>query len=215
MDEVVANAATIIPGEDREARNLFRQWAYLGARKLNFNKLDIETEMIVPVSNIITKPIYLVRTIDMAFFDSKGTELIYRFEEGVKDRIHTVNKYKDRRNANFPIITVSEQEDAYVLDSYYGDAVVNAAIRYYRLPVDSVTFEPYFYSSQLMALMMFIRWMWFLRKGDVSQAAGAKKDWLIEQHIAKVEMKMPDGMELKEIARTWNSMIQKKFHNMF
>lgn len=215
MDEVVANAATIIPGEDREVRNLARQWAFLGARELNFNKLDLETETIIPTNRLVMKPAYHVRTEDMSFFDANDKELIYRFEAGKKDRIHSANIYKDRRNADYPIITVSEQQDAYVLDSYYGDDVATAIIRYYRLPVDSTTLEPYFYSEQLLALMMFIRWMWFLRKGDMGQAGQAKKDWIIERHAAKVDMKMPDGMERKEIARTWNSMIQKNFYNMF
>lgn len=215
MDEVVANAASIIPKEDREARNLMRQWAYLGARELLHNKADIETETITPTNRIILKPDYFIRAIDLAVFNASGQELVYRFNGATKDRIHTVNQYGDRNNADYPIITVSEQSDGYVLDSYYGDDVASAALRYYKLPIDTGTDEPYFYSEQLLALMMFIRWMFFLRKGDMGQAGAAEKAWMKEQRKVKIRNKMPDGLEMKEIAKTWNSMIQKKFYNTF
>lgn len=215
MNEVVANAATIIPEEDREARNLMRQWAYLGARELLSNKADIETEEITISNLLVPKPKYHISTIDLSFFDVGGLELHYRFQQGAKDRIHTgrINSYRD--DSAYPMLTVSEQSDAYVLDSYYGDQAAQAFIRYYKLPIDSLTDEPYFYSEQLLALMMFIRWMWFLRKNDPRNAQIAKQDWMQEQHKVKTRNKMPDGLEAKEIARTWNSMIQKKFYNTF
>jgi hypothetical protein len=57
--------------------------------------------------------------------------------------------------------------------------------------------------------------MWYLRQRDLAAAGAAKQDWMVEQHKAKMLQKIPDEMEAQEIAKTWNSMIQKKFYNTF
>jgi len=216
MEEVVANAATIVQAEDREARNLFRQWAYLGARQLLHNKGDIEVDEITPAAGLIAKPKYFVKGKGLALYDSDGGELYWRFNPYTKERIHDTNIYVENRNkGSYPIVTVTEQSDAYALDSYYGDSVALAKLRYYKLPIDANTDEPFFYSNQLLALMFFIQWMWYTRNRDLAAAGAAKADWMVEQHKVKIDNKIPDEMEAQEIAKTWNSMIQKKFYNTF
>jgi hypothetical protein len=216
MEEVVANAATIIPKEDREARNLMRQWAYLGARELLSNKADIDVQEIIPDGNLVClKPTYFLRAKDISVFDASGSELKYRFQPYSKERIHINKRWNYRDDASYPMITISEDVDSYILDSFYGDSVAQLFLRYYKLPIDPDTDEPYFYSEQLLALMMFIRWMYFLRQGNMGQAGMAEKTWMKEQHKVKVKNKMPTELEAKEIAKGWNSMIQKKFYNTF
>jgi hypothetical protein len=208
IDEVVAHAESVIEDTDDRARVLFRQWAWLGEKQLGFGAANEETKDIVAEDLSVRKPSNMASAIDIALYDSAGAEYQYKYQFG-NHRIHVNNSTSAQAK-----IDLSE-------DSYYyhlgtnASGITYAKLRYYAYPIDDEN-NPMFPNHHILALMMFIRWMWEVRKNNNQSAIGmAKSDWIGESTKAKAANKMPDMLKGKEIATTWMSMIDKARHYDF
>lgn len=211
IDEVVANASSIIKGADINDQNLFRQWAWLGERQIGFGGLNEETADI-PVSDLsIKKPVDYAAPIDIALYTSEDegpyTELLWQYHGG-KRRIHA--KPSTKR-----YVDLSEDPYFFNLSSDYGNSVVKAKLRYYAYPIDSKGY-PAFPEIHLFAIMMFVRYMWAIRENNSrSEIAEAKEHWEQAKVIARNRTKMPHMLKGQQIMRDWRSMIDKANYRRF
>jgi hypothetical protein len=208
INEVVAAAESFIDDTDDRARVLYRTWAWLGEQQLGFGAVNVETKDIVAEDLSIRKPSNMAKAIDVALYDAGGTEYQYKYQFG-KGRIHS-NTTTATQNK------IDLSEDAY----YYhlgtnASGITYATLRYYAYPIDDEN-NPMFPNHHMLALMMFIRWMWELRKNDNQSAIDrAEANWVKQSTKAKAANKMPDMLQGKEIATTWMSMIDKARHYDF
>ncbi len=223
LDEAVANAATILPDGkvDPRMRNLFRQWVYLGERQLGFSGLHEKVKADIPAENLsITKPVDYAIGIDMALFDSNGSEYLWHYQ-AYSERIHVAStfllnpagvasssvRYKTK-------VGVGETPYAFKLDTY-GEDITTANLRYYSYPVDD-SGDLLIPEHHLFALMFFIRWMFYTREGkDKSMIAESRQQWEIEKVKAKTKNKMPSMIEGRNLARHHNSLINKTFYEKY
>jgi hypothetical protein len=207
IGEVVAHAETVIGDLDEADRVLLRQWAWLGEQQLGFGAVNEETSEIVVTDLAIRKPSHMASAIDIGLYDAAGSEYQYKYQFG-KNRIHEHSRSGSQRK-----IDLSEDAYFYHLGTNASD-ITYAKLRYYSYPIDSEN-NPMFPNHHLLALMMFIKWMWELRKSDNQSAiAMAESNWLKQSTKAKAANKMPDQLKGEEIAKTWMSMIDRvRYYN--
>jgi hypothetical protein len=200
IGEIVDHATTIIEDATDLDRVIFRQWAWLGERQLGFGGFNEETKDIVVEDLSIRKPRDMAQPIDIALYDSAGAEYQYKYQSG-KKRIHIVDPNQGK-------IDISEDPYFFHLGSN-GAGIAYAKFRYYAYPIDDDN-NPMFPEHHILALMMFIRWMWAIKKNtNRSEIAEAKADWLGESMKAKSSNKIPHKMKSDEITKQWMSMIDK------
>lgn len=214
IDEVVANAATIIKPADRAARNVFKQWAYIAESRIGPSKTQIRVKRDIKVIDLtILKPNDFVKGIDIGLFTEAGRQIEYKYRPGAK-RVH----FDYERNLNMRNthrVDLSEDRVAYHLGSPADGVVFSASIRYYGLPLDDDG-DPVFQENHLVAIMAFINYMWSMRENKNRLTVNDNRAvWKAERASAKSFDKTPDMLEGKEIAKTFNSMIQKIFHETF
>jgi hypothetical protein len=150
----------------------------------------------------------MAKGIDLALYDGSGNEYQYKYQFG-KKRIH-INTTTGEQSK----IDVSEDAYYYHLGTNASN-IAYAKLRYYAYPIDDEN-NPMFPNHHMLALMMFIKWMWELRKNDNQSAIGmAEGNWIKQSTKAKAANKMPDMLKGKEIATTWMSMIDKARHYDF
>jgi hypothetical protein len=206
IDEIVAHAESIIEDADEAARVVFRQWAWLGERQLGFGGFSEEVSSIVVDDLSIRKPSDLASVIDIALYDSSDLEYQFKYRDG-KKRIHTGDSGQRK-------IDVSEDAYYFHLGSN-GSLITYAKLRYYAYPIDEDN-NPMFPEHHLLALMLFIRWMWEMRKNkNQSAIAEARAVWIMEAQKTKAANKMPHQLKGAEIAKQWMSMIDKARYNDF
>src|SRR5690606_27984393 len=87
LDEVVANAMSIIPGAKKEMRPYFDQWAWLALRQIGPTKEHVNVATLTLEDLSFKKPDDFVAAIDIALFDSSNNEIKYHLRSG-KQRIH-------------------------------------------------------------------------------------------------------------------------------
>jgi hypothetical protein len=214
VDEVVAEAASIIKGASDQERHLMRQWAYSGNAEIGVSKLNMKVSAPLLLDDFsAAKPVDHVRTIDLALYDSAGSEIIIQWKGfGANMGYDTgiARTHKDVRVGTV-MISVTEDLDFFHTEEFGGDYVDGAYIitKYYGTPVD-VNGLPLIASSSKFAVMMYIRYMWQLRNNDsITALRDGEKRWRIARAAAESKLKTPDVIEGKEIAKKANSMIQK------
>lgn len=204
LDEVVANAMTVIPNAKKELRPYFNQWAWLALRQIGPAKEHINVAQLPYDAGefSLQKPVDLVAAIDLALFNSRNQEIKYHLRPG-KQRIHQVEK---ERNT----LEVSEGEYYYYVSSNANDFDLNfGLLRYYAMPVD-LEGKPLIPEYMTVAIMAFCRYMWALRDGQNNGSIQlAEHTWRVEKARAQSIAKTPDMLEGKQIARTWMTMIDK------
>jgi hypothetical protein len=199
LDEVVANAMTIIPGVKKEMRPYFDQWAWLALRQLGPVKENLAVATLTLEDLSFAKPSDFISAIDIALFNAAGEELKYHYRSG-KQRIHNTEE------TNSCFIEVSEGDQYYYVSSNADTAGINhAVLRYYAMPLDE-NGRPVIQDYMTVAIMAFCRWMWELREGKGSSGEAM---WRVEAARARSKGKMPDMLQGKQIARTWMTMIDK------
>ena len=79
---VVAEAASIIKTVTEQEKQLMRQWAYTGLRKIGFGKLDKKVSNHIPVVDwSAEKPSDLASTVDLSLYDSADREIVIEFKD--------------------------------------------------------------------------------------------------------------------------------------
>lgn len=212
VEEVVAEASSIMKGVTSAERQMMRQWVWTSQRLIGWSKADIKvSENLILSDHATAKPSDLIRTIDLGLFLSNGTEMLVKYKAGGHRstgdenlRIHSDGRSVVRR------VIVTEDANFFYTDVFTEPSPTDSylVVRYYGLPLDS-NLLPLIPEHCKFALMMFIRWMWSMRNNDSRTVqAMAEQQWLRHRRIAEGKSKTPDLLEAEAIARTANSMIQ-------
>lgn len=200
LDEIVAEAMTIVPGASSEDFLLAKQWAYTALREIGPSSDYINVATLYPDNLSLAKPDDYYKAIDLALYSGipdSGTEIPYSFRSG-KHRIHQYGP--NVRN----IVEVSESSDFFHLSSN-ADHVTYAVLRYFTLPVDH-NGQPMFPEHCRLAVMLFIRYMWAVRHGERDWPLH-KQAWDEARNAARSRSKLPNGMQYRQFAREWITMI--------
>lgn len=209
LDQVTAEAASLIGAAETKDRLLFKQWVYTALREIGVGKQNIDTCILYPKDFSFTKPQDMTSTIDIALYNSSNAELNYKYNSG-RVRIHQ----SKTQSSTSDLVDLSEDDFYFHLGSN-GSDVAYARIRYFKFPVDDDGL-PKIPEDQVFAIMMYIRYAWSMRKNDNrSEIDQNRQTWLAERDRAKSRNKMPSMLEGKQIAKEWMSMIQKPFFNNF
>jgi len=204
INEIVANAATIIKDARKEDRNLFRQWAYLAERAIGHSKTSEKVYETTIQDLCFAKPLDYATAIDLSILDSQGTGLKYTYR-GPSRRIHPSTGMDELHNK-----TIDVYEDAHFFNlGSRGDIAHSARLRYYAYPIDDEG-ELLVPEDHLQAIMWYIRWMWEWRKSENPRMMQlAEREWSFQHDKARSKNKMPDMLRGKEIAKNYSSMIDK------
>lgn len=216
VDEVIAEAMSIIPGSSKSEKLLARQWSYTALREIGPSKDHVQVSTIYPSNLKLPKPDAMISALDLALYDSNNNELYYNYRSG-KSRIHTkrhASAQADSSQSDGFAIEVSE-DDGYFNLSSNGDSVAYAIVRYFEFPIDENGL-PKIHEKQKFAVMMYIRYCWTLRK-DLSRLEQdqSERRWTIACNKARARGKMLSGMEYDAIAKSWMSMINKPNFDSF
>lgn len=214
VEEVVAEASSIMPGVTYAEKQMMRQWSYTAQRLIGFSKADVKVSADIVLSDFSApKPSDLIRTLDLSLFLSDGTELFVKYKgpgfklpAGSNDaRIHTDNRTAVQKVAisedndffNVEEFTSPDPEDAYIIVKYLG------------LPLDASGL-PLIPEHCKFAIMMYIRLMWEMRRGEGRLGIReAENMWLRHRATASSKGNTPDIWEADQIAKTINSLINK------
>lgn len=202
VDEVVANALTVIPSATQKDKNIFKQWVFLAERQIGSSDVSIKIEPDIVVTNLrVGKPSDCIKPKSLFLFDSDGREVIYRH--------HGLGKQISDRNENESInrdIILTETNDAFYLSSN-GSNVVSANLRYYGFPTDE-NGDLKIPEIHIMAIIAFINYMMSMR---TNESRLITKDfyaiWKSEMVSARARTNMPSELEAQYIARRFVSLI--------
>lgn len=214
VEEVIAEAASIMSGVTYAEKQMMRQWAYTAQRLIGFSKADVKVSADIILSDFSApKPDDLIRTLDLALFLADGTELFVKYKgagfklpAGANDaRIHTDNRTAVRK------VAISEDNNFFNVEEFTSPDPDNAYIivKYLGLPLDASGL-PLIPEHCKFAIMMYIRFMWEMRQGGGRLGVReAENMWLRHRVTAEAKGKTPDIWEADQIAKTINSLIQK------
>lgn len=199
VDEIVASACTILPETTREEReSVFPFWIWMAAKKLGFSGQNEKTETITVLENFIRKPKDHLYTIDMALFDSAGSEIKYIYREYSR-KIH-----KNSRDENH--LYVYEDDHCIHIDDCNSN-IDCITLKYYSVPVDEDG-NPKINEEHLEAIMHFIRYMRSLASNNnQSEIEINRRRWLSLKDYVKGNNKMPSPLRSKHILNKWMSLI--------
>jgi hypothetical protein len=149
----------------------------------------------------------------LALYRGDGREILHEFkgygsgysEEATHARIH-----EDLRSP-LSSVQITESDNYFNVEEFADDSPdeVYLKVKYYGIMVDDLGL-PKIPEYATLAIIMFIRWMWALRKNDNRAEIDQNwKMWTVERKSAEGKGNTPDQIEGKAIAKTINSMIQK------
>lgn len=217
-DEVIATAMSVMENADTIDRAFLKQWVYLGLEQIGPNTSWYGEATLYPVEFSFRKPEDMHSPIDIALYDASGTELKYTFK-GKGSRIHRSDNDSVNNGNYAPEFgsTVDLSEDAYyfnISSNGTADQVSYAILKYWKFPVDD-NGDLLVPVNDTMPLIIFLRYMFYMRKDDKQGIGLTYPMWLQARREAKASHNTPSILEGSEIARTWNSMIQKQRYRQF
>ncbi|HEY0751632.1 MAG TPA: hypothetical protein VGD26_10775 [Chitinophagaceae bacterium] len=217
IDEAIELATTLIPNSTTFDKAIGKQWGYLGLRDIGVGPHWFEDCVLYPNSNLsIRKPDDMWKPIDIALLDSSGQELRYSYR-GLGRRMHTsgiisLDSGEYAPGAHAPI-DLSEDAHFFHLGSN-GSDVYCAKVKYWKLPIDTYG-QPMVPEHQVLAIALFIRWMWSLANSDKQDRQLSRMDYLSARSEARALGKMPSGIEMDQVAKEWVNLMNtpqfKKF----
>lgn len=215
LDQITAEAMSIIPGATSEDRLLAKTWAYIALREIGPSKDNIEVCTLYPQDFVIVKPNDFHSALDIGLFDAQGNEFKSQYRAG-KKRIHqSRNLFLDAGVYAPEIgspIEISE-DDFFFHISSNSENVSYVLLRYFKLPVDDEG-NPLFPEYTRLAIILFIRYMWSLKTGS-RDAAFNENSWKMARAEARGKNKMPNGLMFKQFAKEWMSMIPNNRFDRF
>jgi len=210
IDQVVATAKTIIEDADTMDRAYFKEWVYLGLQQIGPNLSWISQCTIYPNNLELRKPTDLYSTLDLALFDSSNRELRYTYR-GIGARIHQSGNEEIDSGQYAPEfgapIDLSEDQYYYYLGTNSTN-VSYALLKYLKYPVDDVG-NLLIPENDVLPLAYFIKYMWYCRKDDKAGMGQWNNKWIAARKEIRGEHNIPTRLDANELARSWNSMIQK------
>jgi len=215
---VVALAMSVLEEADTIDRAFIHEWVFEGLKQLGPNISWYDEAVLYPVEYSFKKPDNMSSAIDFALYDSQDHELRFVLR-GRGSRIHQsdnqlINDGEYAPGLGAPI-DLSEDSHYYNIGTSAGaQAVAYAYIKFFKFPVDE-TGQLLIPEEDTMPLVYFIRHMWYLRKDDKMGIAQSNNKWIAARNEARGAHRTPSMLVGKEIARTWNSMIQKQSFKIF
>jgi len=201
MDEVTASAMLICGGATAEDRVIFRQWAWQAQLQIGCTAQWLKTCKLNAKNLSFRKPGDLASTVNVALYNAADQELKFEWNIGV-GRIHTDREVLHSAGTQEAVTgRIDLSEDAYYfhLGSNGGD-VDYMLIRYLASPIDT-NGELLTPEDNILAVTMYIRWMWSLRKGDnQSEIELARDTWYREKDRIYGDNKMPSVLRANEFA---------------
>ena len=210
-NEVIATAMSVLEGADTIDRAFLKQWVYLGLQEIGPNTAWYDEATLYPVEHVLRKPSDMHSPIDLALFDSGNHEIKYTLR-GKGNRIHEEDSSTIYYNSS-----VDLSEDAYYFHigtQSASNLVSHAILKYWKFPVDEAG-DLLVPETDSLPLVLFIRYMWAMRKDDKQGINQAYPMWRQALREARSAHKIPSILEGAEIARTWSSMIQKQRFKQF
>lgn len=213
LDAVIATAKSIIGEADELDRSLFRQWVWLALKEIGptNDHVDVCT---LPVHNLrLKKPSDYFKPIDIALFTANDSEVKYRYKGPHAERIHN-----DSDNSLVYLtsaVDLSEDRDYFHLGSEARNLVTYAKLRYYQFPIDDQG-NPLVPEEHELAVAFFIAYLFGVRmKEAATQQQLAKARWDEARQNAVGDANMPHMISGTQIAKDWNSMIQRNLVRTF
>ena len=81
VDEVIAEACTVIKNVTEQEKIFMRQWAYTALRKIGLTNINIQVSDRLYLDDwSVKKPDNLIRTNDIALYNSNGNEILTKFK---------------------------------------------------------------------------------------------------------------------------------------
>lgn len=216
INEVTARVALTIGTSTPQDRLIFRTWVVDALRDIGPDSAWVKVCTLYPQNRTFRKPEDITSIIDIALYDSSGTELVYNFNTA-STRIHTDrNTLYNEDNIQVLSTRLDLSEDAYYLHmSSNGDGVAYAFIRYFAMPVDRDGM-PLVREDNMIAFITYCRWMWAMRKNDNRSEIAQNYDmWLRERDRVKGRNKMPSMVESKQIMASWMNLLTNPTFNTF
>lgn len=209
IDEPIAVAMGLIPNRDSFDKALARQYGYMAARDIGASAHWIEDCVLYPNSNLsMRKPDDMWKAKDIALLDSSGSELSFAYR-GLGRRIHASGHLALDNGEYAPVlhapIDLSEDSHFYHLGSN-GSVVFCAKVKYWKLPVD-VYGQPMIPEYQTLAIALFIRYMWTMANSDKEDRKLTRAEYRQARSEARAIGNMPSGIEMDQVAKEWNNMM--------
>lgn len=213
VDEPIALAMTLIPDSDSMDKTIARSWAYMGLRDIGPGQHWFEDCVLYPSTNLsFRKPDDMYKPIKIALFSRNDSgdlvEMRYSYK-GLGRRLHqssnallATGEYAPEFGA---AIDLSEDSHFFHLGSN-GSGVYCAKVNYWKLPIDSYGL-PMIPEHQVLPIALFIRWMWSVSRGDNTDRQMSRVDYLSARAEARVKNKIPNGIEMEQIAKEWMSLL--------
>jgi hypothetical protein len=221
VDEVIAEACTILKKVTEQEKVFMRQWAFTALRKIGFSKINIEISERLYLSDwSALKPNNLVRTIDLALYSSADSEIEHQFKGYANGDLALGENVSGRIHQNIRVtsgyVSITESDNYFNVEEFSDSSPdgVYVIVKYYAVPVDAAGL-PKIPEYATLAIIMYIRAMWAMRENTNQSAIEMAWDiWKQERASAEGKGKTPDIIEGDMIAKTINSMIQKvEIHN--
>jgi len=216
VDQVIATAKSIMEGADSIDRAFIKEWVALGLQEIGPNLAWFGDATLYPADNSLRKPTDMQQALDLALYDSQGAELRYVLR-GKGERIHASDNSLRNDGTYAPgfgaPIDLSEDQYYYNIGSQ-GAAVAYAKLKYFRFPTDE-NGDIMVPESDVFALATFIKYMWYWRKDDKQGIALMHPIWISRRNEAGANHNIPSQLDAAEIARAFNSMIQKQRFKQF
>lgn len=216
VSQVVATAMSVLEGSDTIDRSFFNEWVYLGLLELGPNMAWYDEATVYPNDFTLKKPDNFHSAIDLALYDSSKNELRYVYR-GLGKRIHAADNSLTNAAVYAPTqgapIDVSEDEYYFHLGSN-STSVSYACVKFWAMPFDE-NGDLLIPETDIMALVLFLRYMWYMRKNDKQGMMIAHNLYIPARNEARAAHKIPSMLVGGEIARSWNSMIRKQRYKTF
>lgn len=198
---VVATASSVLPNVSDEEKILMRDWVYLAMREVGPTSVDRVTDHRIPVNDfVVPKPSDCMYIEDIAFLTADLGEIRYVID-GKGEALH------DKSNAIWNYVHVSDSSDYFTLSNNAGN-VKWCKMTYLALPLDENGF-PKVPDRAVLAVVMFLRAMWYMRQGKEAIGSGLLVEWNKLKIRARASMKTPAKLTHAEFAKAWLSMIDK------
>lgn len=216
VSQVIATAMSILEGADTIDRAYFKEWVYLGLLEIG-PTLDWYGESILyPDGYTLKKPDGFHSAIDLALYDANHAELDFVYR-GLGTRAHASDNGLLNNGQYFPTLgaPIDLSEDTYYFQLGSNSTSVSyAKLKYWKFPVDELG-DLLIPETDILPLILFVRYMWYLRKDDKQGIAMGNQKWIAARNEARAAHKTPSMLVGTEIARSWNSMIHKQRYKKF
>lgn len=205
VDEVVANASTFIEDMTDEMALIARQWVWFAMRDIG-PSYDLISNREVEISGgSARKPEDMTgNIIDLTVYTESGQEIPYRYN---------YNNARKSENSKIRNILDIYEDPHFIHFSDHDPKPERVLIKYFKMPLDDCHL-PLVPESHLNAVMAYIKFAYYFRRGNDSAMIGFSKNfWEQERLKVRAKNKSVAGLRAKQIVKEWMSIIPNPRYN--